>query len=453
MSLPDTASPSRTSVRFPLSLQQEFLCGLDKGDETGSFGAKHTVTSCWRLTGPVQPDALRGALDDLVRRHEMLRTVISRGEGAKSQEVHPPGPVQLTIRDLSGTAPSDRNRVAQELLNTAEAARYPVRELPHLRAWLGRFDDADAVLVLVVHHLAGDGWSMRVLIRDLAAFYAIRRRQPVAAPPPVRQYREFVTEQRDRLAVENLDPARRYWREKLRGARFTAIPIDRQPAEGSVAAYCDRRRLLDREVTGGTLRLAREARCTPFMAYLAVFTILLGRRAGTDDVVVGSFTSGRAGMEAFHDTVGPFLNFLPLRTDLSTCRTFRDVLGETRTTCLRAYTNEIPFPLIDEEAPGLMESPDGDILGFEVLQFPGGLDGQRVGDVVYSELRARLLSAQDSCDIPEGGLWALDVLPELGTVSSLKYDRRLFADATMTALADDYSRLLHRVVEAPDAPL
>lgn len=455
MSLPEVTEPTvDRSGPSALSLQQEFLYGLDTGDESGSFGAKHIASACWRLRGPLWVDVLQTALDDLVRRHEMLRTAVGRGAEAGSQWVVDARPVPLTVENIAAPVAARRELLAQEFLHAVESGRHPVRELPHLRAFLGRFAADDAVLVLVVHHVAGDGWSMRVLVEDLALRYAQLCGASTESLPVVPQYRDFVRDQRDWLTGADLSVSRRYWREKLADARFTTITADRPAVAGAVAAYTDHRALLDADVTAATLRLARANRASPFMAFLAAFAVLLGRRAETDDVVVGSFSSGRK-LERFARTVGPFLNFLPLRIDLSRCRTFVDVLRETRATCLGAYTHELPFPLVEGEAPQLMTAtaPEQDILGFELLQFPAGLEGRRVGHLVYTELRERLLTARDSCDIPNGGLWALDVLPSGGTVSSLKLDRHLHDDASVEALAAEFAHLLGEMVERPEALL
>jgi hypothetical protein len=445
------ASSRAPVTGVPLSVQQDFFCTMDKGDVTGAFGAKHVVASGWRLRGPIDVVALQRALDDVVERHEMLRTSISRED--RSQEVQSAKPVRLSVHDLSGTAPADRDARAEDFFTGIEAAAYPVRELPHLRAAVGLLAEDDAMLALVVHHIAADGWSMRVIIRDLATRYAARLGHDVPDLPPVRQYREYVAEQRQ--ALGGMGKARDYWRRKLDGAEIATIQADRQSDEDTPGSYADLRFLIEQDVTAGVLKTAKATRSSPFMVLLAAYNLLLRERTASDDVVAATFSSSRS-VESFQDTVGAFLNFLPLRTDLTGCRTFREVIERTRTTCLEAYTHEIPFPLIEEESPGLMGhamEPGLAVIGFEVLQFPGGLEGERLGDVEYTELRRRLLSRRESCDIPDGVLWALDVLPSKETISSLKFDTHLFDEDTMWALVHSYVDLLRAVLPSPDAPL
>jgi non-ribosomal peptide synthetase component F len=171
--------------------------------------------------------------------------------------------------------------------------------------------------------------------------------------------------------------------------------------------------------------------------------------------VAASFSAGR-GLGDFHHAVGPFLNFVPLRTKLAGATTFSDVLGRTRTTCLEAFSNELPFPLIAMAAPELLAgaaAPERDLPAFELLQFPQDDGGDTAGGLTVTELRRRLLSQEASCGIPDGIVWALDVLPSGETVSSLKFDSHLFDADTVWGWAHSYERILRAAVADPDASL
>ncbi|MFD0692229.1 condensation domain-containing protein [Actinomadura fibrosa] len=447
--LPAELAPSG----IPLSSQQRFFCSLDRGDAGGAFGAKHVASVGWRLRGRVDPAALRAALDDVVARHEALRTTIARDGAVRYQTVHPAGPVRLTVRDLPDGAAGQRDLRAEEFLNEIESLDYPVGELPHLRAALGRFDGEDAVLVLIVHHVAADGWSMRLVMRDLVACYAVRRGRGGPGPGAVRQYRDYAALPPEAAAGSDFARACGYWRETLRGARMTTIATDR-PAGGEPAVYACHRFLLDTALTGGALETARALRGTPFMVFMAAHMLLLRELTGRDDVVAGTFSAGRA-QESFHDTVGVFLNFLPLRTDLSDCGTFREAVERVRTTCLEAYTHDIPFGHVEAEAPGLMDTaaaPDQELIAFEVLQFPPVPASVPVAGLRFEEIRRRVLSQAVSCDIPDGGLWALDVLPSGETACSLKFNARVFDADTMWTMAREFERILRGGLTAPEDP-
>jgi hypothetical protein len=453
-------APGGLANPIPLSLNQEFLCAFDKGDDEGAFSDRHTLVNGWRVRGPIDIGTLQGALEDVVARHEALRTEIVHADGPRYQQIHQAHQqVRLLVRDLSGVEPHAREVRAEELVNEVDAARYNVRELPLLRAVLGRFGDDDAVLVLSTHHTATDAWSMQVIARDVAACYAARTGHRPAAPPacqnPVCQYQEFAVWQQDSLGSAAVDTARGYWRDTLRDARILALPTDRPRPDGIPNTFAVHRFLIEAELTSATLRFANAVRSSPFMILLAAFNVLLQRRTGCSDVVVPTFTSGRY-QERFLDTVGPFFNFVPLRTDLATCATFREVAARTRTTCLEAYANDIPFGLVVQEAPDLIgpfADPGRTVVAFELLQSSTPMEGELIGGLEYSEIRRRLLSQPVAADIPDGALWAIDVLPSGDMVGSLKFNSNLFDESTMTALAAEYRQVLRDCVTAPDAPL
>ena len=448
-------APSGLATRIPLSLNQEFLCAFDKGADEGAFSDRHTLVYGWRIRGKVDTGTLQAALDDVVARHEALRTSIVRGTDERHQIVHPPSPVTLVVRDLSGTDPADRDARAEALVNELDAGRYSVRELPHLRAVLGAFDDTDAVLVLIVHHTATDSWSMQLTMRDLAARYAARRDLATGELPEACQYREFAVWQMSTVTGDGLAAARDYWRRKLAGAQILALPTDRPKTDGVPNSFAIHRFEIDAELTGATLRLANALRSSPFMILMAAYKVLLHAKSGATDIVVPTFTSGRY-EDRFLDSVGVFFNFLPLRTDIAGCRHFRDVVERVRRTCIEAYSQDIPFPMIANETPELVApfaDPGLAVFAFELLQSSASMDHERVGDLTYSEVRRRLQSQPVASDIPDGALWALDVLPTGGMVGSLKFNTNLYDERTAVDLVADLRLVLRNVVTAPDAPL
>ncbi|SEF33282.1 Condensation domain-containing protein [Amycolatopsis pretoriensis] len=438
---------------LPLSLNQEFLCAYDKGDTDGAFGHLHTLAYGWRVRGALDVETLRAALDDLVVRHETLRTTITRGD-ERSQRVHPPSPVELEVRTLLAD-PSGRDTRAEEFTNEIEAIPFPVGPLPHLRAVLGRFDDGDAVLVLVTHHSATDGWSMQVLMRDLTLLYAGRRGNAPRELPPVGHYRDFTAWQHSGAAAAAVAKPLAYWREQLAGAQILAVPTDTPKDPARPSAYGVHRFLIDRELTAATLAFAKSARSTPFMVLLAAYVALLHRQTGETDVVVPTFTSGRFQRE-YADSVGPYFNFVALRVRLDGAATLRDLLERVRKTCFDAYANDIPFSLVVPEVPQVVTqfaAADRAVVAFEVLQSPDALDETVVGDLTCTEIRRRTISQAVSCGIPDGGLWATDILPSGEMASSLKYDANLYDRATVEATAKEFRELLAELTGAPDSPV
>jgi non-ribosomal peptide synthetase component F len=194
------------------------------------------------------------------------------------------------------------------------------------------------------------------------------------------------------------------------------------------------------------------------MVLAAAYSVLLRRRTGTTDVVFPTFSSGRY-EERFADSVGPFFNFVPIRIDTGDCTTLADVLDRSRAACVGAYRNEIPFAHIAEDSPALL-APFADgflaVVAFEVLQsaFPlDGEDGEETAGPRFAEIRRRTLSQRVSSAIPDGGLWAMDVLPGGELAGSLKFDHNRFDERTARELVEQFRHLLAALSGAPQTPL
>lgn len=436
---------------FPLSFNQEFLCLFDQGDGEGPFGPEYNIVCGWRITGELDIALLHGALHDLVARHESLRTEIVRSGPDKYQKVLPPSSPDLVVRDLPGVPPRERDSHAEDLLIELEAGAYQINDYPLVRAVLGRFDERDWVLVLVAHHTAVDEWSMQLMIRDLAGLYAVRRK---AGPEldQVPQYRDFALWERERAESAAVQRSTQYWRNKLDGARFTATKTGIARSAGLPKGTSAHRFLVGSDTTSAALALAKSMRSSPFMVLLAGYLAYLRQVLGETDLTVPTLAAGR-GQAQFHRTVGSFFSLVPLRTDLSQCRTFRDVVTRTRATCVEAYSHQLSFPQILATAPDLMApfaEDDGTVFSFQVFQFPFVLDHERIGDIEFSDIRRRLKSQQVTTDIPDGGLWTLDIHPAGDMVGSLWFNNNLFDLDGITGMEAQFRQVLHEVLTRPD---
>src|ERR1700733_14509537 len=281
------------SKRYPLSFTQEWFITLDQGDDGGTFGPRFILVSAIRITGPVDLAVLQGALDDVVARHELLRTLVIRDADPPYQIVRPPCPVPLEVRDLPPDIGTSRDMIAQELIVEAEAGTINAREVPLLRAELCRFDDRDSVLFLTVHHSVSDAWSLQVIMRDLGAFYAARRSGIPAKLPEVRQYREYSEWQRANASDAAEDGAPKYWLEKLHGAREFTIPNDRGHPENYSSPYSLHAPVIESDVIAAASALASDTRSTVFTVMLSAFYVLAHDITGSTDLTIRAFTAGR----------------------------------------------------------------------------------------------------------------------------------------------------------------
>ncbi|MDP9870281.1 MULTISPECIES: condensation domain-containing protein [Streptosporangium] len=448
--LPLASPPTGGEDRIPLSFQQEFLRMMDHGDGAGPYGPRYTIVGGWRITGELDLDSLRGALYDVVARHEALRTSVVLDDGEPYQRIFPPAWPDLLIHDLADRDRGDRDVVAEQFLNEIEAGEFGADEMPLMRGVLGRFDRRDAVFVFMAHHTAVDGWSAQIVMRDLAACYAARREHRAPDLPEVRQHREYVAWQHANTAAPAIVAAREFWRENLRGAQVVPIPTDRPREEGPFVTGWHRF-LLEEEFRASAAALAAETRSSPFMVLLAAYLTYLREQTGQTDLVVPTFTPGRH-PSWVQDTVGSFYNLLPLRTDISGCTSFREVIAKVRATCIATYTHEIPFLQLIEEAPDLMASvmePNSAACVFQVVQSPFMMGGAQVGDLRFTAMRRRVLSAPVGSQLPDGALWTLELQPEGDIVGKIGFTSNLFDESTVTAMVSDFRRVLRETVTGP----
>ncbi|HVK26526.1 MAG TPA: condensation domain-containing protein [Actinokineospora sp.] len=445
-------SESDLADRVPLSFNQEFLCNFDTGGDDGPFGSAYNIVSGWRLTGPVDEDTVRLALFDLVDRHETLRTLIVNNGDERYQQIIPASTPELSILDLSGVV--DRDLKVEELLNEGEAGKHTARDLPLIRAVLGRFDATDSVLVFTAHHSAVDEWSLQLIMRDFAGFYQARLTGTDPDLPPVAQYREFTAKELAGAASPAVQKAQDYWRDKLAGTRLHATPTDHLRSAGLPKNTSWHRFLIEASLTAPVHVVARETRCSPFMALLAAYKVLLHKQSGSTDIVVPTFTSGRNDAR-FHATVGSFFNYVPLRTDFTAATTFREVLVKVRATCLEAYKYDIPFGQIMGQAPELMASvmtDDHTVIAFQVVGSPFLAD-DTAGELIYAGVRRRVLSQAEGGDVPDGALFQLGVDPSGDLVGTLGFNSNLFDESTMVGMVDQLRDILATCVANPDSPL
>ena len=447
-------APAETADRIPLSFNQSFLVMFDKGDGEGPFGPKYFFPSAWRLRGKIDIVALRGALADVVERHEILRTDVVRDGGAGYQRILPATDPELEIRHRPEVPAAEADRVAEELLIEIEAGDYSFRAMPLLHAVLVRLAGDESILALIAHHAAVDTWSLQLIVRDLATAYAVRTGHTPPEAPKVRQYQEFTRWELGRATGAETARARDYWQAKLRGARLQATRTSHPRSAGRPKATAAHRFLIPADLTAQVVSMARTLRCSPFMVMFAAYQVLVRGTTGETDLTITTLSSGR-GHARFHDTVGSFFNFVPLRTDLGASTTFRDVVKATRATCLEAYAHELPFPQVLQGSPELMSTLGDDtaMVAFQVFQEPFMLDDKVVGGIAYRDVRRRLTSQEVTVDVPDGALWTLEIDPAGETLGSLLYNTNLFEHAAMVAVARDYCRLLAELVRAPDAPL
>ncbi|MEU1970515.1 amino acid adenylation domain-containing protein [Microbacterium sp. NPDC019599] len=333
--------PRRTDPRARLSFAQERLWFLDRLAPGNPF---YNCDITIPIPGAIDADALERALERLAQRHDQLRASFVESDGQPHQSIAPTAAVPIERVDLRRSPPTDRAGEAERLI--AERARTPfdLGSGPLVRATLITLDDVDHVLLLVIHHIVCDGWSIGVITRELWACYEAEMRgvEPDLAPLPI-EYADFAAWQRGWMSGARLEDELGHWEARLSGMRELQLPTDllRPDVASYRGAFIPVR--LPPHVTHRVRALAAEEGATTFMVLLAAFVWVLGRLGGTEDVVVGAPVANRDRPE-LEGIVGFFVNTLILRTSTSGEPSLRELVRRVRDVTLEASVHQdLPF--------------------------------------------------------------------------------------------------------------
>ncbi len=402
-----------------------------------------------RLRGALEVRALEGAIAELVRRHEALRTVFPDVNGEPVQRILPDGPRPLPVVDLRALPPGARESAARGLSAGETQRPFDLARGPLLRSTLLRLADDDWALFFTLHHAVGDGWSMDVLMGEVSALYGAFRhggRSPL--PELAVQYADYAAWQRGWLTGDVLATQLAFWRDRLRGAPpLLDLPTSRPRSSVRRHRGASRAVLLPAGLSDRVRALGRSEGTTPFMTLLAAFAALLARYTGETDVVVGTPIAGRTRPET-EGLIGCFLNTLALRTDVSGDPTFRELLGRVREATLGAYAHQdVPFEqLLEELSPvrSLSHTPVFQVM-FNFLNFADAGEG----GWGLPGLEMRLLG--DGADPGAKYDWNLYAREtDAGIRLELVYDADLFEDARMGEALAHLAALLEAAVERPE---
>jgi amino acid adenylation domain-containing protein len=332
----------------PMSFAQQRLWFIDQLVPGNAF---YNMLGAFCLQGRLNVEAMEGALNDLIERHEILRTTFAEVDGELVQVIHPQIKLSLTLIDLTGL-PAERRETESYVLAAEEGKQpFELTRGPLVRARLARLTEEDHRLLLTMHHIVSDGWSLGVLLGELMAFYKARLVGVAARMPKLAiQYADYCAWQQRWLQGEALDNQMDYWRRQLHSApTLLQLPSDRprastQSFKGAIHSFA-----VSSATTEALRRLCRRETATMFMVLLAAFDVLLSRYSRQDDIVIGTPVAGRNRSE-FERLIGFFINTLVLRTDLSGNPTFRELVGRVREVSLGAYAHQdLPFEKIVEE--------------------------------------------------------------------------------------------------------
>ncbi|MCC2650942.1 MAG: hypothetical protein K0Q60_1097 [Microvirga sp.] len=428
---------------LPLSFAQQRLWFLAQLEPAGT---SYNIPVAVHLTGALNLPALESSFNEIVRRHAVLRTTFRTIDGEPMQVIAPEQSVRLPIFDIGHFAGTEREAALQRLAKEEAQQPFDLTNGPLLRVSVLRLGQHDHVLLLTMHHIIADGWSMNLLARELADLYAsLTQGRPADLPPLPIQYADYAQWQGEWLQGSVREAQLAYWRRRLAGMPpMLELPTDRpRPAEqtsrGAQHAF-----VVPRCVAEPLVSLSRRQGVTLFMALLAAFQVLLVRYTGQSDVSVGTPIANRTRVE-LERLIGFFVNTLVLRTDLSGNPCFTELLGRVREGVLGAQAHQdLPFEhLVEALHPARNPSHSPLFQVMFALQTPMQLE--------LHGLQVRLLNIDPGTTKFD---LSLDVTPQTeGFACVLEYNTDLFEEDTIRRMAGHFQALLEGIVTDPEARL
>ncbi len=426
----------------PLSISQERLWFLHQLEPQSSV---YHISRALRLQGRLDCDALNQAMNALIERHEILRTVFSCVDDRPAQVVAPALELTLELVDLTELAPAVKRAELSRRLAEKTAAPFALERAPLLRADLIKLADKHHVLLLVLHQLVCDGWSMNLLLRELALSYRSLVSDKAPALPEIQiQYRDYAAQERAQLEHCSLQDDLAYWKKRLEN-NLSAIALATDRPRPALQSFRGGRLPLTINASlAGKLRgVGAEARATMFMVLMAAFNVLLWRYSGQDDISVG-FPAANRNARDRQNLIGCFVNTLVLRTDLSGRPTFRQLLKQVRGHCRGALAHQgLPFDRLVEEL-----QRERDLSRNPLFQVMFACQNYPAANVDFPGLKVDALDLE-SCTSKFD--LTLSLTEEAGDLSGfIEYSSDLFDRSTIAGLARHLVCLLRGSAADPD---
>ncbi|MFF7656926.1 amino acid adenylation domain-containing protein [Streptomyces sp. NPDC007983] len=407
------------------------------------FAAEHDTASAEynsgraaRLYGPLDVEALRTALQALVARHESLRTTFGTADGQGVQVIHPAAPLDLPVLDCAADG-------LDVLVHRLLGEPFDLRTGPLLRPTLIRVTPQEHVLVLSMHHIVMDGWSLGVIQRELGELYAGR----TLAELPV-QYADYAVWQRERTTPQTLESGLDYWRAQLAGAPALELPTDRQrPAERTTRG-ASFQTVIPAGLLARFTEVCRAQGATLFMGLTAAGQVLLSRHSGQQDVVVGTVTSGRE-RDELKDVVGFFINTLALRTHIDERDSTATLLDRVRATVLDAFAHaDVPFDRVVDAVVTERDPSRSPLVQVAISheKLSGAPTGPATDGLDWHDYALRSTTAQFDLTLDFGEV-------DGALLSNIVYNTDLFDEATIRRLSAHLLELLGAMAADPDLPL
>ncbi|MEM7555656.1 MAG: amino acid adenylation domain-containing protein [Cyanobacteria bacterium P01_A01_bin.84] len=436
-----TQQEKNTSHHYPLSFAQQGLWFIHQlNPDTPTYNIPIVIN----LKGSVNQAILQECLNEIVRRHEVLRTSFTLNDGQPVQVINQAEPLTLTVEDLRSLSESQRSRAIGCL--TAEFIQEPfdLSSKSLIRAKFAQISDKDYHLIIVLHHIIADGWSIGIFIKELVGLYDTYYKNEVPQLPelPI-QYRDFLNWQRKSIDSERTQPLLTYWKQKLQGELSVLnLPTDRPRSPVQTFKGAQAKLVLPQTLRKELKDLSRQQGVTLFMTLLTAFKILLYRYTGQTDIIVGSPIANRSRAE-IEQLIGFFVNVLVLRTDISGKLSFQELLARVKSTALEAYVHQdLPFEKLVEEL-----QPNRDLSYNPLFQVMFVLQNVPIPNLDLSDVSVRYEEGYNGTSKFDLTLFMED--SEQGLVATCEYNTDLFNVNTINRMLGHFQTLLSNIVNDP----
>lgn len=433
--------PVSHDQELPLSFSQQRLWFLDQLEPDSPF---YNIPTALRLSGKLDVDALEKSFAEIIRRHESLRTTFKAVRGIPHQVISEDVDLQLEKKDLTASAPEDREAEILRLAKEDAQKPFDLGNGPLLRVMLVKLGDEDNVILLNMHHIISDGWSVGVLIQEVAALYqAFTENKPSPLTDLPVQYADFAHWQRNWLQGEVMETQLNFWREQLDSRAFVLdLPTDRpRPAVQTFRGAVKSKRLPD-ELLASLKSLSQKEGVSLFMTLLAGFKTLLYRYSGQEHINVGTPHANRNRIET-ENLIGFFVNTLVLHTDLSGNPSFKELLQRVKDVAFGAYRyQDMPFETLVEEL-----QPERDLSHTPLFQVMFVLQNAPMQSLELPGLTFEPIQA------PSGTAkfdLSLIIGEDGGFSASFEYNTDLFDESTIDRMLNHFQILLESVSADPD---
>jgi amino acid adenylation domain-containing protein len=435
--------PAPRDKDLPLSFAQQRLWFLDQLESNSSA---YNMLAAYRLTGQLNITALEQSLNQIIQRHEILRTTFPSVDGQPSQVIEPHKTLTLPIIDLQDH--SEKEVIAQQLVKEEVQHPFNLAKGPLFRAKLLSLPQAEHILLITRHHIVYDGWSDNVLIEELTCLYAaFSTGKPSPLPQLPIQYADFAYWQREWLAGEICQKHLSYWKQQLQGAPpLLELPLDHPRPTIQTFTGAKHSQHLCQPLSQSLKTLSQNQGVTLFMTLLAAFKVLLYRYTGTEDIVVGSPVAGRNRSEV-EPLIGFFINTVVLRTHLDGNPSFRELLGRVKEVTLGAYEHQdMPFEKLVEEL-----QPERSLSHNPLFQVWFNMVNLKSKALELPELTVELLSSSEATSRFDITLYVREQNESI--TLQWVHNQDLFNPETIVGMAERFQTLLESIVANPKQPI